>query len=446
MARQQVSDTIQVDYPQRAVDILNSLIPKQEQVYRDLYGKISQICLIVDSSGIVLDINSQATVMTGYSRSDIVGAEITEFLNPNSKNRFEDWLLSLPEVGPGESEEYEFFFKNKGFHSVRITAVRGFSNFHKSEVIYLFFSLSCRKKLGEILDPEIKVWMKICDIFEEIITAHDKDLRIVAANKAAQEFFASDYGEVVGRYCYEIFNGVNKPCDSCPLTKNPILKQPDCIVTNQNTGDIFRIRSHLLTTEKTGVTYQLHIAENCTPHCTCYQRLPANTELEKGDDNNFQSSISKYSESEPVSDAPNQRITPVQPPDSVTMSSNHETILLVEEDFFLLEMTARLLRALNYQVLPAMSYAGAYDIVKEYSGVIQLLLVNTAISRVDATEFVEQTCALHPDCKIIYTAQYPFGPEVTDLVSAGKNILQKPFSTSELAGMVYSSLNPSNTI
>lgn len=47
------------------------------------------------------------------------------------------------------------------------------------------------------------------------VTAQDRDLRLVAVNK----IFSRDFGEGVGRYCYEVYKGRSEKCEVCPVEK-----------------------------------------------------------------------------------------------------------------------------------------------------------------------------------------------------------------------------------
>jgi len=60
-------------------------------------------------------------------------------------------------------------------------------------------------------------WQKSFDAIPDIITIRDKNMCILRANKAAYQFFNAQFGELNGKYCYEIFRGVSAPCPTCPL-------------------------------------------------------------------------------------------------------------------------------------------------------------------------------------------------------------------------------------
>jgi len=54
------------------------------------------------------------------------------------------------------------------------------------------------------------------DAVEDIVTIQDIKKRIIRVNNAACRIFQKTADELVGKYCYEVFHGVSKPCKNCP--------------------------------------------------------------------------------------------------------------------------------------------------------------------------------------------------------------------------------------
>lgn len=60
-------------------------------------------------------------------------------------------------------------------------------------------------------------WQKSFDAILDLVTIRDKNMRIVRANKAAEQFFNVQPGELQGRYCHEVFSCTDQFCPGCPL-------------------------------------------------------------------------------------------------------------------------------------------------------------------------------------------------------------------------------------
>jgi len=59
-------------------------------------------------------------------------------------------------------------------------------------------------------------WRSTFDSIQDPISIHDKDFRIVRANKAFADAFGIEIREVIGKKCYEIIHGTKGPWSNCP--------------------------------------------------------------------------------------------------------------------------------------------------------------------------------------------------------------------------------------
>jgi len=125
--------------------------------------------------------------------------------------------------------------------------------------------LTEQRKTEDKLRKSKEEWEKTFNAINDIITIQDKDMRIIKANKAAFAAFP-DLGEgIIGKYCYEIFRGENKPCANCP---EPLTIQSSSIqsanITHKKLGKIFHVTSAPIMNEEGEFTQLVHIATNIT--------------------------------------------------------------------------------------------------------------------------------------------------------------------------------------
>jgi PAS domain S-box-containing protein len=111
----------------------------------------------------------------------------------------------------------------------------------------------------------------------------------------------------------------------------------------------------------------------------------------------------------------------------------HETILLVEDEPTILEMTAVMLERLGYNVLAASSPKEAIRLAGKHSGRIDLLMTDVVMPGMNGRELAENLLALYPALKRLFMSGY------TDNVIAhhgvldkGVHFIQKPFSMQDL--------------
>lgn len=76
-----------------------------------------------------------------------------------------------------------------------------------------------RKLAEEKVRQAVAEWRGTFDSITDFISIHDKDFRIVRVNKAAVSFLNKQPEELIGRKCYEVFHGSNKPIPNCPHMK-----------------------------------------------------------------------------------------------------------------------------------------------------------------------------------------------------------------------------------
>jgi len=76
--------------------------------------------------------------------------------------------------------------------------------------------LSKQRETENALRTSRDEWEKTFNAMSDIVTIQNKDMLIIRANKAAHDFFEVAKGGLQGRYCYEVFRGIDQPCSQCP--------------------------------------------------------------------------------------------------------------------------------------------------------------------------------------------------------------------------------------
>jgi PAS domain S-box-containing protein len=115
-----------------------------------------------------------------------------------------------------------------------------------------------------------------------------------------------------------------------------------------------------------------------------------------------------------------------------------ETILLVEDDDSLRNLTAKVLRDQGYTVLEAANGDEAMKLARELAHKkIHLVLTDLVMPQMGGKELVEQFTLLHPDTRILFISGYTDGIMIHQAsLKPGTPFLQKPFSPMELARKV----------
>ena len=71
-----------------------------------------------------------------------------------------------------------------------------------------------KDKTRKLADSENR-YIQLFDESPSFIIIVDKDFRIIEANK----MFRKEYGDILGKYCYRVYQGLNTPLSECPVKK-----------------------------------------------------------------------------------------------------------------------------------------------------------------------------------------------------------------------------------
>jgi CheY-like chemotaxis protein len=137
---------------------------------------------------------------------------------------------------------------------------------------------------------------------------------------------------------------------------------------------------------------------------------------------------------------------PVQSPeisiDSAKSLHGTETILLVEDEQALRELTRSLLVESGYTVLEARNPAHAIEIARSHNGVILLMLSDVVMPGMSGPQLARKLAHLRPEMKVHYMSGYT-GNSVfrRGLLEENAKFLQKPFTRQKLLQQVRYALD-----
>jgi PAS domain S-box-containing protein len=133
--------------------------------------------------------------------------------------------------------------------------------------------------------------------------------------------------------------------------------------------------------------------------------------------------------------------TRVEPP-AETVAGGTETILLVEDEANLREITRIFLQSYGYRVLEATDVEEAVRIAKTFAEPIHLTLTDVIMPRMSGHQLVEQIIGLRPGMKVVYMTGYTDDMVVQHKVlEPGVALLAKPFDKFQLARKIRLALD-----
>ncbi|MGK2855888.1 MAG: ATP-binding protein [Thermoanaerobaculia bacterium] len=114
-----------------------------------------------------------------------------------------------------------------------------------------------------------------------------------------------------------------------------------------------------------------------------------------------------------------------------------ETILVVEDDELVREITVEALRGCGYEILEAADGREAIEICEARSGAIDLLIADSVMPGMSGRVVAERIAAARPGIKVLFVSGYSEDTVIRHgLVESAIAFLQKPFSAAALAKKV----------
>lgn len=128
------------------------------------------------------------------------------------------------------------------------------------------------------------------------------------------------------------------------------------------------------------------------------------------------------------------------------IQAGYETILLVDDENIIVEVTQEILEELGYQVLIAHNGEEAVEIYQENKEKIDLVILDMIMPGIGGGEVFDRLKEMNPEVKVILSSGYSINGEAMDILERGVRLfLQKPFTVTELSGRVREVLDQNST-
>ena len=118
------------------------------------------------------------------------------------------------------------------------------------------------------------------------------------------------------------------------------------------------------------------------------------------------------------------------------------TILVVEDEEMVMDVSRAMLGKLGYHVLEALTGEEAVNIAKTFDGDIDFAILDVALPDMECTAVYSNLIGTRPNLKTIICSGYPIDGPVQEILDAGaQDFIQKPFSLTTLSEKLKSVLD-----
>jgi CheY-like chemotaxis protein len=112
--------------------------------------------------------------------------------------------------------------------------------------------------------------------------------------------------------------------------------------------------------------------------------------------------------------------------------SGHETILVVEDDPGVQQVTISMLKGKGYRTLAASDAETALELCRTYNGTIHLLLTDVIMRGMNGRRLAELAVRIRPELAVLFMSGYTADVINRHGFESGIHLLEKPFSPDQL--------------
>ncbi|MDP2730968.1 MAG: PAS domain S-box protein [Dehalococcoidales bacterium] len=191
-----------------------------EHYYRSLIHQMHEDIVVIDREYIITDINNNFMVTSGMPREQVIGRhcyEVTHKVDIPCDQIGEQ--CSLKEVfRDGQPRNCQHtHLKADGSEVVVDILLSPLKNTEGSitHIVEAMRDITELKQAEEQIRQTAREWQVAFDSIPDWVSIHDRDFKIVRANKALADAIKMNPEEIIGRYCFEVIHGEKEANQYC---------------------------------------------------------------------------------------------------------------------------------------------------------------------------------------------------------------------------------------
>lgn len=195
---------------------LRKKLQESETKYKRIFETSQQTIFVTDKEGFFLDINRAGLDLLGLTRKDeLIGQHVKmAYVHPEDRKRFVKNLKKR-----GKVRQFETQFKRKD-GSIRDVVLSGYIHQDSDGKILgyegIVTDITELKRLQRELKRAAKDWRQTFDSMIDAVVIVDENKTIKKVNKAGARFFGEKPKKLIGKACFSVIYGKERPCEVCP--------------------------------------------------------------------------------------------------------------------------------------------------------------------------------------------------------------------------------------
>jgi PAS domain S-box-containing protein len=193
---------------------------ESEERFKTLFDKMADPVVLISKDGTLLEVTQKVKNLTGYSREELVGKNLSEIPLLDSENKKKAAKSVSKRFSNKKLRPYELELTKKNGNKIVFEVNGQIINYkgEKADLVVLR-NLTQRKKMEKALKGSEQEKTTILKSMNELVTYQDPELKILWANPAAEKSAGKKFKKIVGKHCYSIWPKRKTPCPGCPVIK-----------------------------------------------------------------------------------------------------------------------------------------------------------------------------------------------------------------------------------
>jgi PAS domain S-box-containing protein len=250
-------------------------LQQSEEKYRALFEStvIGTIVIDAETTKIVMA-NQAATKMFGFSSVDEgIGANPLDFVPSEGREVILELIVKeLFEQDSQQTREVQMITKDGRKIWVSATAAKVMHE-GRSAGLVSFTDITEHKEMEEAIRQAAEEWKRTFDSISDAISIHDRDFRILRANKAFADLFGKSASEIIGKHCYELYKE-EKHHSGCPQEQTLATEKPAAAeFYESHLGKYLRVSTSPIFNDKGEIVGIVHIIRDITEQKQQNERL-----------------------------------------------------------------------------------------------------------------------------------------------------------------------------
>jgi len=246
-----------------------------EEKLRKMFESVTDGISVIDLKGIITEVNQRMVEMHGFSSNDeLRGKSAFDLVAPRDHERVAaDMKKTIKQEAIRRAERTLLRADGSEFPGELSTSVLKDALGNLVGHITIARDITERKRAAEAIKQAAEEWRETFDSISDAISIHDRDYKILRANKAFADIFHKKPSQIIGGHCYELHKG-KKPRSGCPHKQTLATGKPaSAEFYESNLGKYLHESTSPMFDEKGEVIGTVHITRDVTEQKQQNERL-----------------------------------------------------------------------------------------------------------------------------------------------------------------------------